>query len=349
MKRYFLLRSNREAGPFTSAELKTCGLLPTDLIWIENESTSWQHPTEIEELKTIAANGFKKEAPSVFSAPVKPPVPSLQEYKRAIGESDLPEDNEAELTTYHYHSKQSLRRKQKPAANSYTVGSRFFGAVVLLIGLVLCGFVVVNMLNQFGLRRAADSEAVEIKSEILPASNTAHMAQALPHVSLSQPAPSEVKAIDSVHAKLALAKKTVKHTETNKKMFVAKPDTSFGNSNVAKAEDAPLVNEAVQKPAEEKPEATAVVSRTPSLQLSANDYKVGLFGGISDLEISVTNPSTQKINRAVIEVEYLKPNGSAVKSQTVTAENISPNGSRIVVVPPSSRGVKVRYHVTSVE
>jgi len=349
MKRYFLLRSNREAGPFTSAELKTCGLLPTDLIWTENESTSWQHPTEIEELKTIAANGFKKEAPPVLPPPVMSPAPSLQEYKRAIGEDDLPEDNETELTTYHYHSKQLLRRKQKAATNSYTVGSRFFGAVVLLIGLVLCGFVVVNMLNQFGLRRAADSEAVEIKSEILPASNTAHTAQASPHVSLSQQVPTEVKAIDTVHAKLALAKKPAKLTEANKKALVAKPDTTFGNNGIAKAEDSPLVNEAVQKPAEEKPEATAIVSRTPSLQLSANDYKVGLFGGISDLEISVANPSAQKIARAVIEVEYLKPNGSAVKSQTVTAENISSNGSKTVVVPPSSRGVKVRYHVVSVE
>ena len=53
MKKYLLLRSNRETGPHSFEQLGSMGLLPTDLIWIEDESTSWSYPEEIEELKVL--------------------------------------------------------------------------------------------------------------------------------------------------------------------------------------------------------------------------------------------------------------------------------------------------------
>ena len=350
MKRYFLLRSNRESGPFTKAELLSCGLLSTDLIWIENESTAWEHPAEIEELKPIAAAGLKQNIQPAVSPPVRPSIPSVQEYKRAVGNDDFVDNDDTELITFHYQSKRSLRRKQKASTNSYAIGGRLFGALVLLIGLALCGFVVVNMLNQFGFRQTTASEAVEIKSEVLPVSVASHTAQAPAQpLSLSQSTLTEEKSTDTIQAKPVLVKKPAKTSaETNKQRLADKPDTVLANS-LAKADGSQQPSEPVQKPIEEKTEATPVVSRTPSLQLSVNDYKVGMFGGVSDLELTVNNPSNQKINSAVIEVEFLKPNGSTVKSQTVTAENILPNGSKTIAVPSSNRGVKVRYRVVSAE
>lgn len=54
MKKYILLRDNKENGPFTLEELAAKGLKPYDLIWIEGRSAGWRYPSEIEELKPFA-------------------------------------------------------------------------------------------------------------------------------------------------------------------------------------------------------------------------------------------------------------------------------------------------------
>src|SRR5687768_4569723 len=51
MKQYFLLRENKESGPFTLETITKKNLLRSDLIWVEGLSTSWCHPTELDELK----------------------------------------------------------------------------------------------------------------------------------------------------------------------------------------------------------------------------------------------------------------------------------------------------------
>jgi hypothetical protein len=49
---YIILRDNKEKGPFTLAELLQLPLLPRDLIWIEGKSSSWNFPSEIDDLKS---------------------------------------------------------------------------------------------------------------------------------------------------------------------------------------------------------------------------------------------------------------------------------------------------------
>ncbi|MBO9683927.1 MAG: hypothetical protein J7502_14890, partial [Flavisolibacter sp.] len=53
MKKYLLLRNNQESGPHSIEQLASVGLFPLDLIWIEDESSAWKHPDEIEELKHL--------------------------------------------------------------------------------------------------------------------------------------------------------------------------------------------------------------------------------------------------------------------------------------------------------
>lgn len=53
MKIYFLLRENKESGPYSLAELKNYKLKALDLIWIEGESIIWKYPSEIRELQSL--------------------------------------------------------------------------------------------------------------------------------------------------------------------------------------------------------------------------------------------------------------------------------------------------------
>lgn len=66
MKRYLLLRNNRETGPYSLEQLLTAGLQPLDLVWVEGESTSWSHPHEMDGLRQAVAHERK---PSPRSAP----------------------------------------------------------------------------------------------------------------------------------------------------------------------------------------------------------------------------------------------------------------------------------------
>jgi hypothetical protein len=51
MKKYLLLRNNKQSGPYTSEELLALGLKSQDLLWVEGKSASWRYPSEFDEFK----------------------------------------------------------------------------------------------------------------------------------------------------------------------------------------------------------------------------------------------------------------------------------------------------------
>ena len=101
-----------------------------------------------------------------------------------------------------------------------------------------------------------------------------------------------------------------------------------------------------EKPSDETEDPKPVKA---SLQLTANEYKVGFLGGISQLELSVNNPSPLTIHKAVVEVDFLKPNGKVIHTETIEVSGIAPGSSKKIAVPDNSRGVSVRYRVVTVE
>lgn len=61
LKRYFILRDNRQAGPFTIMQLRGAGLRPETLVWNE-EAFGWEKAATLAELQEFLAE----------PAPVKP-------------------------------------------------------------------------------------------------------------------------------------------------------------------------------------------------------------------------------------------------------------------------------------
>ena len=184
MNQIYVLRNNREAGPFTQAELKKYGLLSTDLIWIDGESQAWRAPSEIEGLTAIAV-----EEKKVDLKPAKQePVAAQSRPQQAIGNAEFYTEAAHQEHLYGPQNKTVFYRPEKRrVAPPYTIGARLFGAVVLLFALFLCGFVVVNMLKQAAEKPAASSQALELKAETLPASNASHTAEAPPVAPVSPP------------------------------------------------------------------------------------------------------------------------------------------------------------------
>lgn len=84
------------------------------------------------------------------------------------------------------------------------------------------------------------------------------------------------------------------------------------------------------------------------LKLATNNYKVGLFGGINGLQLTVFNTSPQMVDKAIVALDYLRPNGAVVQSENVAFSSIKPRGAQTISIPGSNRGVKVRYKILKV-
>ena len=338
MKLYFLLRNNIESGPYTQKDLKEIGLAPSDLLWIEGDSTAWQHPTEINGLKSIARGGILKPLNTPPPTPISESSYDTFSSNNAFSPTSRQTTGnyaaDAPTEIYPLNDKEGFSwNSRQPRINATAVANSVFGLGVLLVGVMLFAFVIKKLVDHFEYEpQYASSEAVEISSEKLPVNTTSHAAMGTlpseptmeePQQTTEAPTP----ALLSVAADVPQREKT-QQTEQDKLSTENKAETTLNESETM------LQAEVKEEKKVEENETKPVAKPAPALSVSANDYKVGMFGGISDLEITVNNPSSLNIEKAVVEVEFLKPNGSVVKSEKVA-------------VPASSRGVKVRYRVVS--
>lgn len=84
------------------------------------------------------------------------------------------------------------------------------------------------------------------------------------------------------------------------------------------------------------------------VHIKGNKYKTGLLGGISNLELTVTNKSLYQLEKVDVVVEYLGPESKVVKTQKVAFQNVAPGEELTIEVPKSSRGVSVRHSITQI-
>lgn len=83
-KIYLLLRSNKQAGPYSLEELLQLNLKPFDLVWVEGRSAAWQYPSEIPSLKP-----YVPETPQA-DAPFQPIATSAMEEKQLSNAEPVP-------------------------------------------------------------------------------------------------------------------------------------------------------------------------------------------------------------------------------------------------------------------
>lgn len=85
------------------------------------------------------------------------------------------------------------------------------------------------------------------------------------------------------------------------------------------------------------------------VRLEANDYQVGLLGGIKNLRLLVINKSAMVLDKVSFELQYLKPNGDVLKTESLALKSVAPKSSKSLAMPVSKRGVKIAYHITGIQ
>lgn len=84
------------------------------------------------------------------------------------------------------------------------------------------------------------------------------------------------------------------------------------------------------------------------LSVSASKYEVGTFGGISGLQLTVTNRSAHALDLVVVEVQYIQANKKTYKTENLFFRGIGPGMALMLEAPKSTRGIKVQYKITTI-
>jgi hypothetical protein len=84
------------------------------------------------------------------------------------------------------------------------------------------------------------------------------------------------------------------------------------------------------------------------VSVGANKYDVGTFGGIRNLQVTVTNRSTHSLDLVVVAVSYIQANKKTYKTENLYFRGIGPGSALMLEAPKTSRGVSVEYKITSI-
>jgi hypothetical protein len=83
--------------------------------------------------------------------------------------------------------------------------------------------------------------------------------------------------------------------------------------------------------------------------VTSNDYKKVAFGGIRDLQLTVTNDSKFVLDNVTVELQYLKPSEQTLRTENIQFTSIGPKSASTVRVPDTNRGIKVIYRIISIK
>jgi hypothetical protein len=85
------------------------------------------------------------------------------------------------------------------------------------------------------------------------------------------------------------------------------------------------------------------------VSVTSNDYKRVAFGGIRNLELTVTNDSKFILDKVTVELQYLKPSEEPLKTELVQFHSVSPNGAMTMKIRDTNRGIKVLYKIIDIQ
>ena len=384
---YILLRNNRESAPLYLEDLQQIGLKPSDLIWVECQSVGWRGPNEIAELKTLLTEENNQDIKnnsdptiedipeSIDALPLKniekkqefvenPPrevflekeslkilTDSLTDNMKKYGDPDnsglsIFDKKEIDLKTNYSRPLdeikemyvKNLEKKEQRKKNIIEIQLPApIKKIAVYTGLVLAGALMMLFIKNSGNKNISVVRPDNKQPDTVitnPAAQPAVLEQEFTATTESYEKqnfpPEEQKTPIAINKNMPLKKDSEKteDTEINKEKIQinTKPESEIKTI---------------------KPVTTENISS--KLALKANDYNVGSFGGIRNLEMTLQNDSKYFLDRVTVEINYLNPEGAILKTDNIFFQSIQPGDASTIPVNKTKRGVKVNYKITKIE
>ncbi|HTQ28441.1 MAG TPA: hypothetical protein VMI35_09945 [Puia sp.] len=233
-------------------------------------------------------------------------------------------------------------------------GGQFAKPVVLGIGVV--ALLAAGMLIGLSINKRGNGNAQKDLSHDLAISDqpTDDRTRTIPISSSGRPTDKHAdnsvisqseQVMDETRSKQEAAEKKKSRIQKQKLVADSAQHITKATSNVPDSEAMAVQREAARR-------ADALLARdavknniTNYVFLSASKYNVGTFGGISDVQITVSNRSLYSLDLVVVEVEYIQSNKKIFKTENLYFHNIGAGSALMEEAPKSSRGVKIQYRI----
>ena len=286
--------------------------------------------------------------------PVPPPVEKLKPVSQPVlmDQSISYTDNKKNDKADSQANFEDIYRKSKQKGSTQINSSeapvskllfRSVAAACLLLGGALIGLII-NYNSQQKKFQQLNQLVQEIKHQENPGSSKAVKnenisGEAKPKI--EEPIPSKEEPVYKENIQLPVTKKDRRDKKTTDQGNTNSADTQL---NQSLAVPAILNEETIQKPDKQSSEL-ARKNLWQLVTVDHNTYKTGVFGGISNLELKLSNKSLFQLEQVEVEVLYLSPENKTVNKQKVTFENVSPGEQLTINVPKSNRGVKINHSI----
>lgn len=233
---------------------------------------------------------------------------------------------------------------KKTGVSAYSLALR--AAVVLII--LLSGIIIGLLLNdneQSTLNKDLLAKIERIKNkqaDAAPAGENYSSQQTEPVTPVNSPLvePEDIK--ETTDAALLISRKNVLPIKETSSVPNAKPEVVIENKIATPTQTAsPKIEPAITNIDREK--------LLPLIQVEGKNYKVGVLGGISGLNLVVSNNSLYEIDALQVVIHYLGPENKVVKDQSVMITSIPAGQQKSIPIEKSNRGVKISYSIGKIE
>lgn len=85
------------------------------------------------------------------------------------------------------------------------------------------------------------------------------------------------------------------------------------------------------------------------VSVESNNYTKVAFGGIRNLELTVSNDSKYILDKVVVELQYLKPSEQPLRTEMIQFRSIAPNEAVTKRIQDTNRGIKVTYKIIDIQ
>lgn len=362
--------------PQKETEVQQPAYIPKKSVFVTLPGQKQQQPARIKEQPVV---GYEKYQPSVKeTAIIETAVPTISITETPVTAEikySQPLDEIKEM-----YVKTLQDRKQKIAKKTYLNAAMKNAAVALaIVGVgILIGFAMKSNGNK---PVAAAETVIPQQVAMLPADTTEPVLQEQPSEEQKEEMPvdpayeepqpeigEEIKKPEikeqkqsSVQSPAIPAEKTIaiapkKEAVPSEKKFVPEEEQSPGvEINARTGERNKKVRsettEQQEKETTSEPVPKAVLknnSLSKQVTVSSNDYQKVAFGGIRNLQLTVSNDSKYVLDNVVVELQYLKPSEQPLKTESIQFRSVAPGGTQTIRVPDTNRGIKVTYKITHI-
>jgi hypothetical protein len=219
-----------------------------------------------------------------------------------------------------------------------------FKKVALYAGLVVAGL----MAGMLFKGKKSNKEKAPVQANLNTRSNTQDNQDVYAPVTIEQPP------VENSTANIPVNESRNEKPIVDQDVF---SDQSTTNAIRDRSLDETITDKPVKKPVEKEtrtdPEENVRTSTVPDLRsevsVKSNDYIVASFGGIRNLELTVTNDSRYPLKKVAVELQYLKPRDELLRTEIVNFYQVPANGKQTQAIKKSTRGIKVAYRIIDID